>query len=384
MISCDVLVAGAGPAGAVAASLLARCGLSVILADRPDSGGERIGETLPGAAARLLARLDLPTPGDSPFHRRIGGVISAWGAADEVQDFLNDPDGAGWRLDRPVFDEDLRRAAEAVGARRLQARIRGVARCGAGWRLSTDAGDTLSAAELVDATGRNAGPARRIGARLRRGPRLVAVWATGICATGVVAGDRRSDRTLIEARDDGWWYGAFLPDGRPVAAFHTAPGPAARLRADPAAWRAGLAAATLLSDRMPPALFGTARLHGANAGNAFLQPNHGDGWIACGDAAIALDPLASHGIINALRTGEIVARTLQAADADAAGRAYEQHLAETWRRCTVWREALYRRAGQRLPGGFWHAAVQLPSPAGLNRPSATTGMDEVPSINHIK
>jgi|GEM_PF-893552 len=47
MTTCDVVVAGAGPAGAVAAGLLARAGLSVVLVDRPRSGVETIGETLP-------------------------------------------------------------------------------------------------------------------------------------------------------------------------------------------------------------------------------------------------------------------------------------------------------------------------------------------------
>jgi len=250
-------------------------------------------------------------------------------------------------------------------------------RSGTGWSISTDTGVSLSTGLLVDASGRSAGPARRIGARLQSGPQLIAVWATGsaVAGPGVTGpggiGDdtvvRHSDRTLIEAREDGWWYGAFLPDGRPVAAFHTAPRQAARLRADPTSWLAGLAAATLLSDRMPATLFETARLHAANAGSGFLEPCLGDAWIACGDAAIAFDPLASHGILNALRTGEMAARTLLATDRTAAATTYEQSIAGLWRRYISWRAALYRRVAHRLPGAFWETAAQA-SPDCLSPP----------------
>src|SRR5690606_28820491 len=87
-----------------------------------------------------------------------------------------------------------------------------------------------------DATGRRAALARRLGARRTRGARLIALYAHAPRAP-----EPASTRTLIEAVRDGWWYAAWLPSGGAVAALHVRPDEAARLRADPAAWRAALA-----------------------------------------------------------------------------------------------------------------------------------------------
>ena len=50
----DVAVAGAGAAGSAAALALQRAGWRVCLLDTPPPPGPRVGESLPGAARRLL------------------------------------------------------------------------------------------------------------------------------------------------------------------------------------------------------------------------------------------------------------------------------------------------------------------------------------------
>ena len=79
MISTDVAVIGAGPAGAIAATCLARHGLDVLLIDPGPRDGPVIGETLPAVAAESLARHELPGPLCDPRHSPISGTISAWG-----------------------------------------------------------------------------------------------------------------------------------------------------------------------------------------------------------------------------------------------------------------------------------------------------------------
>src|ERR1044071_1155793 len=58
-VHCDVLIGGAGPAGAIAGRQLALAGLSVVMADRLTPRPPKIGETLPGAAIRLLKAIGL-------------------------------------------------------------------------------------------------------------------------------------------------------------------------------------------------------------------------------------------------------------------------------------------------------------------------------------
>jgi len=75
---CDVLVAGGGPAGSVAALALARRDLDVILVAPEQTHARRIGETLPGGARPLLrdvGLLDLVAKG---VHLRSPGNRLAW------------------------------------------------------------------------------------------------------------------------------------------------------------------------------------------------------------------------------------------------------------------------------------------------------------------
>ena len=108
----DAVIAGSGPAGAVAAYVLAQSGKQVLLVDRIDSSRHKVGEELPGAATRLLRSLHLHPPELSGVHTKIVGSLSSWETnALVVTDALHNPDGPSWRLDRLRSDDDLREAA---------------------------------------------------------------------------------------------------------------------------------------------------------------------------------------------------------------------------------------------------------------------------------
>jgi len=305
----DVAVVGAGPAGAVAACLLARAGRSVLLLDPRLDGPPawKPGDALAGAGLRLLRAHGLPVPDAGGPHRPIGGTVSAWGGAvADWRDFLREPDGPAWRLDRAVFDGDLAREAAAAGAGLIATAVRGAVRGPQGWTLRLASGGTATACWLVDATGRAAALARRLGAARHRDEELVAV-----------AGLARPDpafvmaRSLIETTPDGWWYAALLPDGVPVFMLHTRPETATRHLADPAAWQAALAGTALVSRHFPRPQFDAAP-RGYEACGAWLDPVHGPGWVACGDAALSVDPCAGQGIFSALHGGVAVAQALAA------------------------------------------------------------------------
>ncbi|WP_437720282.1 FAD-dependent monooxygenase [Sorangium sp. So ce861] len=349
----DVAVAGAGPAGAVAACLLARAGLSVLLCDSRlvDSAAPvKPGEALPGAAVRLLRACDLPLPGDSGRHKLIGGNISVWGWPEPVhRDFLNEPDGPGWRLDRAVFEAELVSAALAAGARALPLNLARVAREETRWRLWSRGGAGWRVSFLVDASGRAASLARRLGATRRRDEALVAV-------VGRARPDPayRLNRTLVETVPQGWWYAALLPDGAPVFMLHSRPDEAARLLARPEEWRAALADTRHVSAAFPGAVF-DAPLSGHDACGAWLEPVYGPGWVACGDAALSFDPAAAQGVLAALHGGVEVARAIPAAMRGDLGplRAYAARLLEM-RRLYRQRLSAHYADEQRWPEApFW-------------------------------
>ena len=211
-IRADALILGAGPAGAVAALNLAPM-RRVVLADRRAHPSPRVGEALPPAARRLLGDMgllaDFVTQGHAPCY----GNRAVWGGGEVREtDFLRDPEGHGWHLDRARFDGWLRRMAVARGALLLApARLMAVHRAEAGWQiqLASERGICRSEGGAGHRRRRPDPPplARRLGARREVLDRLVCGWACG----RVLASGRGAGLTTVEAVENGWWYTAPTP-----------------------------------------------------------------------------------------------------------------------------------------------------------------------------
>lgn len=288
---------GAGPAGAIAAAGLAGRGLDVALIDPGPRNGPVIGETLPAIAAEMLARHGFPGPLDDPIHMPISGTISAWDGPTVTQSSLDEPGGTAWRLDRSAFDAALVSAAKDAGAKLVTDTVMSVRQDDGLWHLTTD-GETLTAGMVVDASGRRAVLGRALNLPRHRQDRQIAVWAVG-----AICPEPRTSKTLIEGLDGEWWYGAVLPSGNPIAALHCSVERALTIRRQPRDWHVCLAKAEILASRLCPEVFAEASLQFTEAsGNAAVTPA-GQGWVACGDAAIAFDPMAAQGLLNAVRTG---------------------------------------------------------------------------------
>jgi flavin-dependent dehydrogenase len=306
-VTVDVVILGAGPAGATAALNLAALRRVTII----DKYGEppcRIGESLPGAARRLLVDMGLwpafLTAGHLPRHC----LRSAWGSAVPAdRDSLFDPDGHGWQIDRARFERQLRAEAVARGTRLLApARLRQVERIADGWRVSMLADGiehVVEAALLIDATGRASRRLTAFGARLLITDGLRCVWLRGpgaLLPAGLVQ---------VEAEADGWWYAANAP-GASILAFHTDAGlHAAACGRTTDSLLAAARRLPFLGEQIGASDWSLAEHRICAAHGVVLEPAAGDGWIAAGDAAFAVDPLASIGVFNALYFGLTAAET---------------------------------------------------------------------------
>jgi len=86
-----------------------------------------------------------------------------------------------------------------------------------------------------------------------------------------------------------------------------------------------------------------------DAGSARLDAVAGDGWLAVGDAALALDPLSSHGIGSALAGGIDAAAAI--VSGSTAG--YTRKLDTLWNAYAPARRATYALEGRWRESAFW-------------------------------
>jgi flavin-dependent dehydrogenase len=367
MTSFDVAIVGAGTAGSAAACALAPS-LSVALVDRVAVPGWRIGETLPGAARRLLAGMGGWDRFAAAGHGPAPLKVSRWGSSSAVElDGMRDPDGAGWRLDRARFEADLRTDAALRGAAFVGAGVSGLLRTRDGWQLSLDNGATIAARRLIDAGGRRSPLLRRFGQRRLVMDRLA-------CAYQRVPQPGRPDpTTYCEAVPEGWWYTAMLPDGDRLVAFHAdADAPALRrvLGIGPVTAALGLPGIAEAIGSVDPALAAKPMLCAANS---VARSAAGDGWLAAGDSAMALDPLSSQGLFNALATGleaGEATRALLAGDSGAT-QAYAARMSRIWQ-AYLGHHAVYYGMETRWPDAPFWARRTAPgrAPAGIGGTSA--------------
>lgn len=317
-LAADVVVAGGGPAGALAARQLAVFGFRVVLVHSPLRRRQHLGESLSASAPRLLASYGLTLP-ESVYAPRPGDHFVRWGGReDRIPVQPEDGRGEGQRLvrrdrlDAWALAEARRTGVRVVEGSVAEAAIHsGRARLTVRRRARDDTG--VEGTFAVDATGRR-------GALSRSDRRLPGFRTTAI--TGHFPPGPR-EATLIASFADGWVWSAPVVDGRrdvtvmldaatardPERAFR-----AAVRRVDLRDFAELKAGAALRAADVTPYVVGRAVDREART-------------VAVGDAASALDPLTGLGAMKAMDSGLTAAVALRTAleRPDHAGLAFGFH-----------------------------------------------------------
>ncbi len=327
--SVDVAVVGGGPGGCATALELVRRGVSdVLLLEAGTYDAPRVGESIPPDTRMLLDRLGVLEGFLEEEHDRCYGSCSSWGA-DELgyNDFLLNPRGTGWHLDRRRFDAFLAARTAARGVEvRTGARVLGTRTVPGGVRLelreAEDTRRTVRAGFVVDATGHRAAIAKALGAKTRLHDRLICVYGFFELAHG----SRFRRLTLLEAVEEGWWYAARLPGDRLAVAF-AGDGDVIRRRGlrRAAPWRAFLSETRHLRPALAGCRFVPGSMEVWPVFSSVLDPPAGERWLAVGDAASAYDPISSQGIYKALLDGTEAGAALAGEDGGIGGYAEAVH-----------------------------------------------------------
>jgi flavin-dependent dehydrogenase len=285
----NLLVVGGGPAGSAAAIAARQAGLSVTIIDASRTPRFRPGESLHPGVEPLLRQLGAWPLVSTADYLRHAGTWVQWGDDPTFVPFGSDAHGPwlGLQAPRGDFDRRLLETArglgvairERVSARRILthgSRVIGVA-----------TGDgPLLADQVIDASGSRHWLATQLGIQiLRCSPPLKARY-------GYALGPPVDRLPSIRADAVGWTWMADLGAGRyswvRVTEVHRSP---------PRGW-------------IPDELHGCRPTGegGADVTWRIASTTAGEGWFAAGDAALVLDPSASHGVLRALMSGMAAAR----------------------------------------------------------------------------
>lgn len=118
-VSCDVVVVGAGPAGATTAGYLAQHGLAVSLLEKSSFPRDKIcGDGLTPRAVKELVRFGVDVSEEAGWHHNTGLLTYGGGGREFVLEWpeLADFPSFGMARRRTEFDELLARHAEGLGA----------------------------------------------------------------------------------------------------------------------------------------------------------------------------------------------------------------------------------------------------------------------------
>ena len=309
----DVVVVGARAAGAMTAMVLARAGLRVLMVDRGEYGDDTISThaLLRGGVLQLSrwGLLERVVAAGTPPVR-----VSVFNYGEtQVEVPIRPQPGvdALYAPRRTVLDPILVDAALEAG-------------------VETRFGVTVTSL-LRDRHGRVTGVAGRdgSGSRFAAAARFT-VGADGMGSKVAHLAGARVERACTNAAAFiyGYWHG--LPDDRyqlfyrpGVAAgtFPTNEGESCVFAAVPrrefrSESRGGVVEAySRLLDRAAPGAFegaslAVARLRVFSARPGFFRRSYGHGWALVGDAGYFKDPITSHGLTDALRDSELLARAI--------------------------------------------------------------------------
>jgi flavin-dependent dehydrogenase len=380
----DAVVVGGGPAGSMAALELCRRGWRVALISR-QAAAPSAGETLSGAVRLALERAGVWAAFERDAHSPCHESRSLWGGSPSTLEHIRDPYGPGHLIDRDRFDATLRQAARAAGVavHGGSARLLRAASAAQPFAIESVQEGLVTRFEaefVIDASGRGASIARRLGGRRRSVDRLSCAFASLRGGAGARLG---RCATFVEPVEHGFWYRSVDAEGGVTVALFSDADLLLQLRAHEwAGWleqysRTRTAAELPLADVAVE--LRSFRVRGAAVGR--LDTPFGLRWLAAGDAALTQDPLSSRGVVAALLGGLHCALAL-AADRNGVADSKERYatmLRAVFDQHLVARRAWYGAERRWRDAPFWRRRQAEPETS--TSPRWSSGAAAMPAVS---
>ena len=317
-----------------------------------------LGETLPPSALPLLNSLGLLEMFEEGAIKRTTGYLSCWGT-DGVTDhnfFSNRPFQYGLKLNKEKLTqllEEQQKAHIVYFKQSISVAIEGEQEV----KVMLDNAEVLNASYLVDATGR-----KRVLSKELTIPELSFDNLTALtCHLPQMKISGLPHGVYIETFEKGWGIVSALSEAENVMTLYTTKEEVAKSGfADYSNWSEILNNTNHLKLYLSPQT--DLKVIGGKANSSRLSSIAGKNWLAIGDAAMAFDPLSSHGITSGVYTAS---RAVEVIEADlnekesGAMQAYADQLCAIFNTYQQQKQSLYRQEQSWSESPFWQKMHQI-------------------------
>jgi len=342
---------GKGIAGLVVSLLLKRKCIPHLLLDRRTTRKQlALGETLPPSALPLLQSLGLLDLFESNSLHRTNGYHSAWGstAITDHNFFFNSPFQYGLKINKQSLEQELEDLTSENILRFEKMNTIRLSERGVTVEIQND---VIGAKCLVEATGRNRAVLKLLNVDSRECDQLTSYS----CHLPRRVHPKITHNVFVESFEHGWGIVSGLSDEVQVMSLFSRQcvGIQKELK-DYSCWPAILSETAHLRDFLYDGA--GIKVVGGDAGSSRAAKLAGKCWLATGDAAIAFDPLSSHGITNAVYTAHRAAEAITHYLSDTHAKHFRQYadsLSAIFATYLGTRHDLYRRERRWPRAAFW-------------------------------
>ncbi len=306
-LKTNVLIIGKGVSGLLLSILLERNGISSIILNRETKKKPLIlAETLPPSTLKLLEELDVLHYFEANSTKTYG-YQSIWNTKEIIEEnfFTMNPYKYGLKLNKQQLINCLEKLSPKIIQQKNNANIKlGTTKVLTNFKEKDLSENYIESDFIIDATGRNRAVISSLGIPSTTHDDTLAF----ICYLPK-NGPHLKYGFLTESFYDGWGTISNLNETTQILTLYTSKNSKLkRILNCFSNWKNILSETIMLRHYLPEN--GVFKVIGKQANSSIVSKTSGKNWIAIGDAAISFDPIASHGISNAVYTANEASKTI--------------------------------------------------------------------------